>query len=938
MSRNVINRDDFVARLGRFQRAWKRGLVFVLLLRLAGWAVAVVTVYFVADFFLGLDEAVRAWLNILLPLGLAAAAAPEAIRIARCGPGETADCADRIGKHRRQDVLTAWELHRAGGPDADADALPAFLVQRSISEAMARLAALDTRAMRPRELSARRGRLLGLQILIALAVMGLCGVEAFLIVAPRMLWPGRDIPPYSHYRFDVKPDAPAILYGGSAEVSATIRGAPVAAQVWLMTRRAGQQVQRAACFQEGGDRYAQRLENVTAPLEFCFAVGRARSRWHAVDLQLQPQVVLTRVWLVPPPYTRLPAREFPAGQEDVAGVRGTKVTLTLTSNRPLQDGVLTIERRHAAKGSGQMVAGRLVSERSAAFEWTLREDADVQAMLRDVRGTPMAAPLVVQQKRIPDEPPKTRLNDPPEFSMATPSAVIKVSGHVEDDFGIEQIDWIRAVVGFNDRSVALQRGAAGTRAEIAMELDLGALGAAAGQVLEFYAEAFDNNPDLAGAGASDIARVKVISEEEYAEMVRNREAIEQFTARYEAALQAMESVTRSLKELQEVALRTNPDPAPLAEAVRKALAAHAAAAASFRQLARDFAAYDSENVLKQTAGEILKDLATNQAELEALREPGPDNTGKVEGMLKRLGAAEASLTRQAADAGLAAQVAKVMDGAARFQAVVRRQETLVRRLKQRYGGKVAAADLPLLAGYGEEQGETAAELAGFVTDVTAAAGALPDSQETLKNDTMLFLVALEQSGASNHMGQAVSASRNTDAPRTLREAQLALEKLQSLLQSGSCTNSFAGMCRGEKPDFGPASMKKTLQEMFRSLCRKRGVGAGGVGPGVGSGRGGEGGQGSGTGSEGYSELNTPVYGPGRSSMGKAAAGNGPTGSGEGRGPGMRGAGRAPAVVERLPGSDLLGPSGEAVQFERLPVKYRDAVKRYFQGGQEGGER
>jgi hypothetical protein len=45
------------------------------------------------------------------------------------------------------------------------------------------------------------------------------------------------------------------------------------------------------------------------------------------------------------------------------------------------------------------------------------------------------------------------------------------------------------------------------------------------------------------------------------------------------------------------------------------------------------------------------------------------------------------------------------------------------------------------------------------------------------------------------------------------------------------------------------------------------------------------------------------------------------------------------VVERLPGTEWSAPSGEAIQFERLPAKYRDAVKRYFQrNGKEGGER
>lgn len=931
--------SEFLARLKRFKSAWKRGLAFALVLRVAGWAVVAVTLYFTADFFLGLDEAVRAWLNVLLPLGLAVAAAPEAIRIARLGMGEAADRTDRVGKHRRKDVLTAWELHRAHGApetEAEAGALPAFLVQRSVKDAMARLAALKPRALRPHSLSARRGRLLGVQVLIALAVVRLCGVEAFLTVAPRMLWPGRDIPPYSHYRFDVRPSVPAILYGGSAEVSATIRGAPVDAQVWMMTRRGAGKIQRAACFQEGGDRYAQRLENVTAPVEFCFAVGRARSHWHSVELQLQPQVVLARVRLAPPPYTRLPVREFPAGQDDVAGVRGTKVTLTLTSNRPLKDGSLTIERRRASPGSERTVAGRLVTERSAAFEWTLQEDAEAKATLRDVRGTLTAEPLVLHQKLVPDEAPKTVLNEPPAFSMATPSAVIEVAGNVEDDFGIEQIDWVRAVVGFNDRSVTLQRGAAGTRFAFDSQLDLGALGVEAGQVLEFYAEALDNNPDLPGVGASEVARVKVISEEEYAELVRNREALEEFSARYDAASETMGRVLESLDELLGLVSRIDNDRAKLARTVRKSFDAHTAAETLFRQLSRDLAAYDFEKTLQKTATDILGKLAENKTELEAMREPGLFNTVKAEGMLKRLGAESESLRRQVISAELAAKVAKVMDGAARFQVVVRRQEALVRRLKQRYGDKVKSADLPFLAGYGDEQSEIAGELKGFVTDVTAAAAALPTEMKPLENDVKTFLLALEQTGASNHMGQAVIASRNTDASRTYREAQLALEKLQSLLRPDSpgCNNAFGGLCRGQRPDFGPEDIKKTLQEMFNSLCRKRGVGEG---QGVGSGSGGTGGGGSGTGSEGYSELGTPVYGPQRSLMGKTGEGSGQ--AGEGRGTGVPGAARSPAVVERLPpGADGLAPSGETVQFERLPAKYRDAVKRYFQSDREGEER
>ncbi len=943
-----LNRK-FLEHLKRFRSIWRRGFAFALVLRVAGWAASVVAVYFAADFFFALDEGVRIGLNSLLPLGLVLVAAPEAIRIARLGLAETANRLDQIGKHRRQEVLTAWELQRqstTGAVATSSDALPEFLVQRSLGEAVARLEALTASAVRPHDLMIRFRRLLGVQIFFALAVIRLCGSDAFLTISARMLWPGRDIPPYSHYQFDVRPDVPAILYGGAAEVAVTIKGAPVTESVWMMTRRPGQKVQRVACFQEGGARYAQRLENVTAPVEFCFSVGRARSRWHSVDLQLQPQVVLAKVRLIPPAYTRLPVREFPAGQEELAGVRGTKVSLTLTSNRPLKEGIMTLASRATAKGAEQVISGRLVSERVVGFEWVLVDDALAKATLRDVRGTPTAEPLVVPQKLIPDEAPKVVLAEPPEFSMATPLAVIKVAGSVADDFGIEQIDWIRSVVGFNDRALTLRRGAVGPDTDFETELSLGVLGVEAGQVLEFYTEALDNNPWLSGVGASGVARVKVISEEEYAEIIRNREALEQFIARYALATESMKRVLESLDQLQGLVLWRNPDRVKLAEAVKKSLDAHTAAEAVFKQLAFDFAAYDSEKELKKSAGAILGQLAQNKVELEAMREPGPENTAKAEGMLKRLGAEAASLLRQGVSAELAAKVAQVLDGAARFQMIVQRQESLVRLLKQRYGSVVSAAELAFLGGYGEQQAEIAQELGGFAVDLRAAAEALPKEMAQLKWDSLGFIHTLEQSGASNHMGQAVSASRNSDGPRTYREAQLALEKLKGALQQPesqpqsdppACSNSFARLCRGQPPDFGPDSLKKTLQEMFRSLCRKRGVGQG-TGPGTGAGEGGEQGNAGGAGADGYSELGTPVYGPGRSQMSKAGQGQGQTGDGRGTGVGAGAAGQRAAVVERLSGSDSGKPAGEVIQFERLPVKYREAVKRYFMNGKEGGGR
>ncbi len=929
--------NEFLARLARFRRAWQRGLFGALLVRMTGWALVAATAYYAADYFLALTEGVRGWLNILLPLGVVVAAAPAAVRMARLGLRATAERIDTLAQHRRHEVLSAWELlqaHATAAAERVAErALPSYLLQRSVDAATARLVACPPRLLRSQAAVVRHARRLALYLLLALSVIWLLGVEALWIILPRMVWPARDIPPYSAYHFVVSPATPSILYGGTAEVSATLGGAPLQEQVWLMTRKPGQPVRRAACFQEAGQRYAQRLENVTEPLEFCFAVGRARSRWHRVQVQLQPQVVRAEVRLTPPPYTRLAARDFAVGQEDLAGVRGAAVRLVLTSNRPLQDGTLTIASGSAAAAGEQIVAGRRIAERAVAFAWTLQGAATLRATIRDVRGHATAEPLVFHQKLLPDNPPTVVLSDPPEFCLATPSAEIKVAGSVEDDFGVTQVDWVRALVGFNDRGVTLRREGVGTRFDFESALNLGELGVDPGQAVELYIEALDNNPLIPGVGASGVARVKVISEEEYAEMVRNREAIELFMVRYELAMAAMARVQQSLGELQGLVVFGTTDKEGLASMVRKVREVHNAATKVFGQLAHDFAAYDSEKQLQQTASNVVAKLAQNQADLATMHEPGAETSAKAEAMVQRFVPEAQAVQQQQTNAALAMQLARVMDGAARFQAVVRRQELLVRWFKQRYGGKRQAGDLAFLPGYGEHQAEVLQALHDFVTNATAAAVALPPAMLPLQGEVLSFVRAVDGSGASNHMGFAMNACLNSDAARACREAQLALEKLQRLLQEGgsTCSNRFQSMCRGQQPNFGPEDLKKTLQQMFRSLCRKRGVGQG---SGVGEGEGGDGDAESGTGGEGYSALGMPVYGPSRSTLGSSARES--TGAmGEGRRGSMDGAGRRPAVVEHLPGAQAVVSPGEAVPVERLPARYRDAVKRYFQDGEKG---
>jgi len=929
MTENGNSKDVFLTRLRSYQRAWQRGLALALGLRIAGWFAVAIAGYFLADYFLALDESVRTGLDVLIPLAIAVIAAPEVLRIARLGLDDTAEHVDLAARFHRKNILTARELlGTAPLSEASAAALPRFLVERSVAEAADRLAQLKPDLLWPRALLGTRMRQLAVRAAVVLALALACGGEALSTVARRLAFPRRDIPPFSHCRFAVTPDKPVVIYGGSSDVSVALTGAPSDVQVWMLTRQGRRKIQRSACFQDGNGRYGQRLESITSPVEFCFAAGRARSRWHAVDVQFQPQVVQARLRVEPPAYTRLPPREFLAGQEELSGVRGTRVSLTLTSNRPLRDGTLTLKRGAMPQAEERVIEGKLTSERIVLFTWTLQDDAEVKAVLRDLQGTPTAQPVALRQKRLPDEPPKARLIEPPEYAMATPGATLRVAGQAEDDFGLARLDWVRTVAGFNDRALTLNSGAIGARTEFEKTVDLGALGVQPGQTLEFYLEALDNNPSLPGVGASGVSHVKVISEDEYAEMLRNRETLDDFLERFEAASKTVDQIIASL-EASKPAMSEHAD---AAAALKRLVVEHMAAEALFQQLAREFSVYDVERALAQTSASVQGKLGEDRLELEDLmRTQGKNGATTIEGMIRRLKGDAESLGEQKQAAERVALLAKVMDCGARYQALVQRQSDLVRRLKQHYGEKVSPQDLPFLGGYGDEQADLARDLATLTNDTAAAAAALPEDFKKLNRDTQAFLEYLNRSGASDNMAQAVVASRNTDAAKSLREATLALEKLESLLRNDACgsDNAFCGMCRGQQPDFGPDSLKKTLRDMFSALCRKHGIGKGSGSA--------AGGGGTPEGASGYSELGVPVYGPGRASMSRSGEGRGKIGE-SGRGEWQNGAGGRPSVEERVRRADAQKPAGEAVPFERLPAKYREAVKRYFQDEAGGNKK
>ncbi len=914
---------QFVRKLGRLRRTWLRGLTLAVVFEVFGWLLVAMLIYGVLDYFLALENASRTVIGLALCGLMLAWLVLRLTRVVSRDRAAAARRMDRLLGDRRQSVLSAWELSGAmdfTGIEEDGK----YLIDISVSEASRRLDSVPWRKAAPLDvLGAGLARFAVQALVVGGVVWAMWSVAG--VIVPRLLQPWRDLPPYSPYRFSIAPEQPEVLYGENTEISVQITGAPIEGPVWFMTRDARGQVYRSSCFQEGPETFSQNLEKVTQAVEIAFGVGKARSEWRDVELLLQPKVALARATLTPPEYSKLAQSEFLVGVEPFEGLRRSKVRLDVVSNRPLEGGTLTIRDAQNPEDERQ-IEGEATALDTVTFEWQVDAEAHLEVVIRDVRGAAIEEPYLIYQRLRPDLPPALAVDSPPVFMLATPSVKVPVRGSAEDDLGLDRVELVRTVVGYRDRMRRVDPGTTPLRLDVGEELDLAALGVEAGDQLELYLEAGDTNPTLMGIAASGVARIQVISEDDYATMLRNKVTVREFTERYRIAEEQLRRLTEALEALQEAPA----DAETLAEARRQA----EQASELFGRLADDFAAYDFEQGLIDQAAEMESAIGAIAEQLK-IASPSPDALAR---MLDELGRSREQVAEQRRQAEDIAAMAAVMQAAAEFSRIVREQGAHERRLQLFQEGATERPDSARLRALGSDQEKIRQALAAFETQLSEAAEGLPESAADMKESALAFLEAVRKTRAANDMERSVGDANAGDGASSHQFARLARDKLDALLDGSSgdlkpTGQGFAGMCRGRGEFPGHGDIAITLKQMLAAAGMRGASGQGGAGfspDGIGSGGGGGGGDGNdGYATSGFSQLDVPMMGPQRMHLQSPNSdGAGGNDDGKGSGAGNR-AGADVSESDRLAAEASALARTRAAQTERLPEKYRAAVKAYF---------
>ena len=193
--------------------------------------------------------------------------------------------------------------------------------------------------------------------------------------AARILWPFSSVEaPTRCTIHDLRPGDATGFYGDSVTISAEIDGLQDGESAMVIYSTAdGQTVDQTIPMTrpDGEYRYQCRLppdkRGLQQDYEYCVSAGDCRSRRYRIEVQTAPAIAVDKVVYHYPAYTELADRTV-TGQDDLAAIEGTEVTLYGVSNVEIKPGTAEID----LDCTGRQGVNMSVDRQTAVGHFTLR--------------------------------------------------------------------------------------------------------------------------------------------------------------------------------------------------------------------------------------------------------------------------------------------------------------------------------------------------------------------------------------------------------------------------------------------------------------------------------------------------------------------------------------------------------------------------------------
>lgn len=888
---------------------------------------ASLAIYALLDVSTPLENETRQIVSGVLALALSVLLALLLVRAWRVSPHSVACRADENRHDSRRTIQTSREI---GADVPPASPMGAWLA--AATERTARAGLLEYMGtVRWRHLFRRWS----VRILIIMAVLMAGAVlwqpQGASVICARLVTPWKDVPPLSPYRFELVDSPSSVIYGDDALMQVRVTGAPLAAPLEIWVRFPGHDIQKLPAFRDQDGRWARRLEKLTSPCQIAFATAdsRARSAWFPLEINYQPKVTGGGVVITPPDYINLGEKEYTLNGQDVTAIEGGRVQFILESNRALMSGraVFTPDRKELPPSEAE---GTLLPDGRMSFSFQVRQSGQVSIQIADYRGTGMERPLENKIRVQADARPSVAILKPPPVSVVMEDSVLPFHVEIQDDYGLVHAAWLRGVNNARTRALEIPVPSSGKRSLLlAEQVALPAIGARAGDVLQFSAEARDTNPYLLNMTVAEPVTVHVISEEQYRELVRIKTQMDDFINRYRLLTEGIRELVVALD--REMASGTDSLPAQtLADLKEK----HGQLRQIAERIAADFPAFDTDGRLAVTAGAIAAVIRDNERDLAGSQPSGRENVRQfLQTLRDRMEAPRQELEGQHREAE---QIAAVMKGyelvmeLRRLAAAQKEVEvSLARYLEEQRLGRPVTKD-QLLA-IGESQKAVLKQYKAWNDKFPDVLKGIPSEAKEFAEELRQLRETCGKAGIESLMEGSSSACGAGNDRKALADAEAAHQAIMNILgqdpAAQQCQRGQAcpvdGMC-----DEAANTMKQMLDALLcRNQCKKPGFGIGGEGGGYGSG------------GDNFSMMEAPMFGPKRSSFADPSPSRRGSGRGERKtdktggqananGDSAQGGGKDGSPNSAEQAGRQSGPGAPAMQ--QVPPRYRDAVKRYFE--------
>lgn len=261
----------------------------------------------------------------------------------------------------RNRLINALQLGRGDQRGHSADLIDAIIEDASRATADLEM----ERSLDPRPLR-RAGLYLGAAVLLLLGY-AMVSPAKFSNGAQRVLLPLAAIPPYTHTRIpdaNVLPGDTSVAENDALRIEATVEGVvPSSANLVLDfgTRRESRSMQPDP---NAPERFRAEISALTESFRYQIEAGDGRSRSFAVEVVARPRIESLTLTVQPPSYTQRSAQTKQAsGEIDIFALPGSKISLEITTNRPLDQAQL---RGREDRSFGEL--GREPTEAAVTFQ------------------------------------------------------------------------------------------------------------------------------------------------------------------------------------------------------------------------------------------------------------------------------------------------------------------------------------------------------------------------------------------------------------------------------------------------------------------------------------------------------------------------------------------------------------------------------------------